>query len=677
MAGQMKSICVDPWQLIASKVTRAVVFIDNASAECLHWSGGVTRFFEQGALDIKELSSFESGDPAHKKAVFITSSLLFDTTASIIEDVIGASDFQYVIVITNQSSHQHLYARTGSVDGDDKEVFFQFEEKVLEWMGNMNFTSEVHHVPFSAACVTPDLFVLPSFGHVFPFLPGDNKRIEFQLNKGKIASGERKKLESLADVEFNQLPEAVRVQYMGIVSALNDLMNQLKVCDDCYAVGHTSRMLATELANYAPARGRRKAATDKASILFVDRTLDLAGPCSHLGENVVDKIRHLLPELPHHKNDVCVNMVNLCSVISDDSQHDVIVPGCLAQVEASKSADLLNQLVHCKQKEALMEVNKRLVEAAMKENLPLKMSGKPGRITADQLESHVKLFKGNSTAIQKHSGLLQISNSIIQMLRHSQFARHDAMMSIEKLLLQNIWDEDCPSAASQISLLLDRELKKPKHEREVSIEEVLHLLVFSYGLVEDATYSTKEEDELKELLTNAVTAEEVLPDTLETIFADPGNRDNVMATWGTIFSRLRALSQVRKDLKKFRQIYDAGGVTSPACYRPLLQQIVEEIFNSSKPELVDVEYKSGKLKDLLKTGFGYFMSVSKPRPNDHPLLIVFIVGGVTSNEVKQIQETLAKYQSNTKIVVGSTCLVKPKDLVDTIFTRDPLEPGLV
>jgi hypothetical protein len=75
------------------------------------------------------------------------------------------------------------------------------------------------------------------------------------------------------------------------------------------------------------------------------------------------------------------------------------------------------------------------------------------------------LVRGNSIAIQKHSGLLQISNAVIQMLRHSQYCRHDALMSVEKLLLQNLGDEDCPSAASQIILLLDRELKKPNNER--------------------------------------------------------------------------------------------------------------------------------------------------------------------------------------------------------------------
>ena len=43
------------------------------------------------------------------------------------------------------------------------------------------------------------------------------------------------------------------------------------------------------------------------------------------------------------------------------------------------------------------------------------------------------------------------------------------------------------------------------------------------------------------------------------------------------------------------------------------------------------------------------MNVSKPRPNDHPLLVLFIVGGVTCSEVHQIREALAAYHPNTQV----------------------------
>lgn len=46
-----------------------------------------------------------------------------------------------------------------------------------------------------------------------------------------------------------------------------------------------------------------------------------------------------------------------------------------------------------------------------------------------------------------------------------------------------------------------------------------------------------------------------------------------------------------------------------ASYKPLLRQVVEEIFNPEKPDPVDIEHMSSGLTDLLKTGFSMFMKV--------------------------------------------------------------------
>lgn len=39
-------------------------------------------------------------------------------------------------------------------------------------------------------------------------------------------------------------------------------------------------------------------------------------------------------------------------------------------------------------------------------------------------------------------------------------------------------------------------------------------------------------------------------------------------------------------------------------YTPLLQQVIEQTFDQSKPELRDIEFRSHGFKDFLKTGFG-------------------------------------------------------------------------
>jgi len=40
-------------------VNNAVVFLDDSSAEVIHWLGGASVLFDYGALDIREFSSFE------------------------------------------------------------------------------------------------------------------------------------------------------------------------------------------------------------------------------------------------------------------------------------------------------------------------------------------------------------------------------------------------------------------------------------------------------------------------------------------------------------------------------------------------------------------------------------------------------------------------------------------
>ncbi|RXM29002.1 Sec1 family domain-containing protein 2 [Acipenser ruthenus] len=59
---------------------------------------------------------------------------------------------------------------------------------------------------------------------------------------------------------------------------------------------------------------------------------------------------------------------------------------------------------------------------------------------------------------------------------------------------------------------------------------------------------------------------------------------------------------------------------------------------------------SAGLTDLLKTGFSMFMKVSRPHPSDHPLLILFVVGGVTPSEVHLIKEVVSSHKSALQVL---------------------------
>ncbi|EFB28237.1 hypothetical protein PANDA_008078, partial [Ailuropoda melanoleuca] len=147
-----------------------------------------------------------------------------------------------------------------------------------------------------------------------------------------------------------------------------------------------------------------------------------------------------------------------------------------------------------------------------------------------------------------------------------------------------------------------------------------------------------------------------------------------------LFASLRDIAGARNLMKQFKSVYVPGNHTHQAstyaCYKPLLKQVVEEIFNPERSDPVDIEHMSSGLTDLLKTGFSMFMKVSRPHPSDHPLLILFVVGGVTVSEAKMIKDLVPSLKPGTQVIVLSTRLLKPLNIPELLFATDRLHPDL-
>ncbi|NXY59377.1 SCFD2 protein, partial [Callaeas wilsoni] len=143
-----------------------------------------------------------------------------------------------------------------------------------------------------------------------------------------------------------------------------------------------------------------------------------------------------------------------------------------------------------------------------------------------------------------------------------------------------------------------------------------------------------------------------------------------------IFRSLRDISRVRMHMKQFNSIYNPGSNThqASASYKPLLKQVVEEICNPDRPDPVDIEHMSSGLTDLLKTGFSMFMKVNRPHPGDHPLLIIFMVGGVSVSEVKIVKDLVATRKPGTQVIVLSSVLLTPHSAVELLLAADRLQP---
>ncbi|XP_041370834.1 sec1 family domain-containing protein 2-like [Gigantopelta aegis] len=664
------------WKGVAQYVNHGVVFSDDHCAEVLHWHGGLTQLLQAGADDVREFSSFECGKNDQKKGVFLVSSLLCDVTAQVIKDIVQQSSFQYVVVLTSVNQAVHLFEKTGSAEGEDKSLFEKFEDRLLEWMGNMNYTAEVFYIPFFTVNVCPQFFLTPPYSELFPLLKTDVKRVELQYNSMRHGKTERKTFEDISEIECAHLPKPLQLSFKMFASSMDGLMTELDVREDVYCVGPTSRLLAMEIENFPPAKTRRKNAPNRASLVLIDRTLDLVGCTSYQFETLLDKITSVLPVLPGHHNDVLVDMTPLCSVDSNSSP-DVIVPGSLSGSISNGELPNLQSLATAKQKEALMDVNRHLVEAASLQKLPLKLTGRVGRVTADQLDNTLALFKGNYQAIQAHLDTIQIAKATSQALKHPECLRHENLVSVEKNLVQVVGDESDPRAGGLAFLLklMTAEFSKPHQDRLYTLDDFLCLLTYLYSLSGGRVADGDEELQIQKLLVDFIIKDkETLSPVIKSIVGETVSEGIVMTLVEDMWSKLEAVGSARNNLKQFREIVDPGGALSPPSNKPLLKQIVEAILDPSKPELSDIEYKSSGFKDLLKSGFGLFMSVSKPRPSDHPLLILYVVGGITSTEVKQIRDVINKTKPSTQVVIGSTRLLRPTNVLQGVFCQDNINP---
>lgn len=418
-------------------------------------------------------------------------------------------------------------------------------------------------------------------------------------------------------------------------------------------------------------------ATNKASLVFVDRTLDLAGAVGHHGDNLAEKILSMLPKLPGHKTDVMVNMVELTALQTTDETCNIIAPGCLAQPNDPAAKALWESFMNLKQKEAVMEARRHLVEAASRENLPIKMS--MGRVTPEQLNSYIHLFRNNLKALENHCGLLQLVLATVQTLKHPQISKWDNFLAFERLLLQTVGESEMPSVLNQVLPMIKSYNERTKDD--YTCEDFLVLLVYMYSVVGEMK-SGKEldaaEEEVKKALVKAICDEPEPSPVLQKITGCDSslNLTTQKATDAVddIFRSLRDIARARMHMKQFNSIHNPGSNTHQASYKPLLKQVVEEICNPDRPDPVDIEHMSSGLTDLLKTGFSMFMKVNRPHPGDHPLLIIFMVGGVTVSEVKMVKDLVATRKPGTQVIVLSSALLTPRSAIELLFATDRLQP---
>nr|CAD7416844.1 unnamed protein product [Timema poppensis] len=417
-----------------------------------------------------------------------------------------------------------------------------------------------------------------------------------------------------------------------------------------------------------------RSASNACSLILVDRTLDLCSATRHDSDSVLDRILAVLPRLPGHSNDVAVNMSPICSAKTETAITDnLIPPGCLSQPNSEQCLQIFESLVSKRQKDVLLTLHQHLAVTtpSSREERGPKLAT---RVTPMTLDKQVGAFKNHPDKIAQCAGLLQQTLAVTQTLRSPRVAQLEVIVSVEKLLLQNLGtSRDGAAVLAQMTQLI-----KTRRERNLPLEDLLVVLVHLYSLAgTDITFSSQAEMLVQSAVQAALFQDrETLEGFLSTLVESHMDEEAVGEVTLHIFNKLKSAAKSRKDLTKYRSLFESRGSSQPAVHTGLLRQLVADLLDPARPELPDLSCKSAGLKELLKTGFRWApdsvdnLLLNMPRqqhPLDHPMVVIFVVGGITAQEVRHIQEAVADSGLATKVLVGSTRLITPLDTARALF----------
>ncbi|XP_043276371.1 sec1 family domain-containing protein 2-like [Venturia canescens] len=639
------------WTDVFEKVQGAAVYIDHAASECLHWYTGDKAYLSlknAGAESVHELAMYNfQYVRVHgtTKAVIVVTSADQSFYQRTLKLIIEKNSFDNCTIVC--AVHFTIFKYTSLFADGDENSYEQLRQHVLSWMRMKNLSKdpevEVMFRPLFAAPITRNVFVAPPFGRLMP--PIDGELIEEH--------------ETSADY---------------LVSSLHSLFAHFNVKEDIYSLGKHSEYIADKLENLQAAVDRRKLLIGQSGVtlILVDRTMDLCTVAKHDTESMLSRILGTLPHLPYHNNDVSINMTPLCPN-GEESPLTMMISGCLANDDDTT----LNLLIEKKQKDVLLTLNKWLMEMSLVEQSP--KTRIPTRVTVHSLEKNVHTFRDieKIESIARSNKKLQIILAVIQSLKSNKTAQIELLVSLEKLVLQNLAVSGVSSSIlSQISNIV-----KMRNARGLDMENLLVLLIFIYSLAgTEIPFSSVQEESLRSSLIEAIFEDiqkcndsvetnevSIYQQTLLLLGANDEKmaRDSAIKITEQIINVLHAIAKQRETLHDYRSMIVKPSPQEMAQCVGLIERLVKDILDPAKPEIQDLQRKTAS---LISAGFNLLLKGrTKHHPTDNPWIIIYVLGGITAEEAKIVEDVASSRSNIPRITLAGCRLLCPLDVSDKVL----------
>jgi len=601
----------------------------------------------QDALNIQSILRIEDVGSGRKsisttsdKVSFLLSGLLPDHEAKI-QNILCSNAFTECHVFTG-ISEEGLVQMGKCEEG----YFANFQATLKDWlrMGQAEADakkasskklkiakSSVQYAPIISP-LSENLFFVPYASTLFPLLSFDEQ------------------------TSFDDLPSDSQKQAEILSQTIIDVLSHLNFHSSFFAMGKTSEIIGKKIMELYQQPSEPES---HASVIIIDRTLDLVSPCLH-SDNLFDQLYSFFPRKAPFSIDLGLRLDPLFPPDFNLSQVMPDITGSLALTgngEAAQEAyKMRNFLINDNSKGTLNSLKKMIIEIAAKEKLQVKAPKGIGKVTANNIIEMLESFPVNSAPFFRHLSFLQYVVAILEGFQLKTKYRWDEISGIEKVLLMS-------SSEDQSFLEQLTELAEKDEKNQFGPKEIVILSVLCYSLFGD---SLEEEGDNASLLYSFYQAIKKL------ISKSEGNENSISISaeekGNHIVERLNLIKKARSSLRHYNSLLNQEDEEPEAGFKGLIEKILLDIYQQNEAASADlVHIQSTQNQSGFFKGFSQYLTKGKMRisVDDDSFIVLFVVGGITFHEIHALNSLAA--QHNSKIIIGSTNILTPDDVYTRVF----------
>lgn len=388
----------------------------------------------------------------------------------------------------------------------------------------------------------------------------------------------------------------------------------------------------------------------------------------------------------------------------------------------------LEALVDRGTKDGLMLIKKWLMEALQLEKLPFPSKGRQAA-SVSELHSMVQMLCQHELSLIRNRGVIQLALAAEMTLQEPQSTRWDAFTSAERILSVTS-AETTQSLASEIRDFINTSTSVESHKQGLlTFQDILLLTIIGYMLagenfptsIAGGPFSWEDERSLKDVLVDSIlerpssvkfrfldglekeleakarskdadrnkgsseptsTTADDFDDQWDN-WDDDDNTDNQKEeVYGDMQLKLEVRDRVDQlfkflhNLSSMRlrnQVLGEGLAalsrfeTDSYSRKCLLYKLILAVL--TRYDIPGLEYHSSAVGRLFKSGLGRFgLGQSKPSFGDQSVLIVFVVGGINTLEVREVMKAISESsRPDVELILGGTTLLSADDMFELML----------